>query len=71
MVYCLYSFESPRLGSSNENTVYLHVEENRRDIPIMPPSPTWLYNKPSMARTTPVRTNFHSPKGVRAIEVQL
>ena len=32
---------------------------------------TWRYNQPLLARTTPVRTNFHGPNGVRAIEVRL
>ena len=32
---------------------------------------TWRYNQPSLARTTPARTNFHGPKGVRATEVRL
>ena len=32
---------------------------------------TWLYNKPSVARTTPVLNKSSSPKGVQAIEVRL
>ena len=32
---------------------------------------TWHCYQPSLARTTPVSTNFHGPKGVRAIEVRL
>ena len=36
-MYFVYSFESPHRGDSNENTIYLHVEENRKDIPILPP----------------------------------
>ena len=28
---------------------------------------TWLSYQPSLARTTLSRTNFHSPKGVRAV----
>ena len=31
---------------------------------------TWRYNQSSLARTTLPRTNFHGPKGVRAIEVR-
>ena len=27
----------------------------------------WRFYQPSLARTTPSRTNFHGPKGVRAI----
>ena len=39
MVYCVYSLESPHRGDSNENTqhTYLHVKENGKYIPIMPP----------------------------------
>ena len=32
---------------------------------------TWRCNEPSLAQTTPVRTNFHGPIGVQAIEVRL
>ena len=50
---------------------YFHVEENRKYIPIMSPdlhgsiiNPQWL--EPPLSPT-----NFHSPKGVRAIEFRL
>ena len=37
-MYCVYSLESPHWGDSNEkHTIHLHFEENRKDIPIMPP----------------------------------
>ena len=36
-VYCVYSLESPQWGDSNENTTYLHVIENQKDILFMPP----------------------------------
>ena len=37
MVYCVYPLESPRWGDSNENTkTYLHVEENGKDIAVIP-----------------------------------
>ena len=35
---CVYLLESPQWGHSNENTQqYLHVKENRKNIPILPP----------------------------------
>ena len=49
--------------------IYFHIEENRKDILIIPPD--LAHNQPSVARTTPVSNIFHSPKGVRAIEVRL
>ena len=65
MVYCVHSLESPHWGDSNKNTQYTFMLKKWEKISFICLL-TWLYNKPSVART-----NFYSPKGVRAIEVRL
>ena len=55
MVYCVYSFELP------------HIEENER-YPYYSSLPGSIIN-PQWLELPLSRTNFHSPKGVRAIEV--
>ena len=70
MVCCVFSLELPRQGDSNENTQYTFMLMKIKKISILSLL-TRRYNQPSLARTTPVRTNFHGPKGVRAIEVRL
>ena len=48
---------------------YLHVKENRKDIPIMPPDLVPLTTLIGSNYTS--RTIFYGPKSVRAIEVLL
>ena len=43
MVYCVYSFESPLWGDSNENTQHTFMLKKLDNIPIMPPDlALWL-----------------------------
>ena len=57
MVYCVYSLESPRWGNFNENTQYTFMLKKIEKISLLC-NLTWLCNKPSMARTTPVLNKF-------------
>ena len=70
MVNCVYALESPRWGDSNGNTQYTFMSKKIDKLSLLCLM-TWLYIKPTMARTTPVSNTFHDPKGVRAIEVRL
>ena len=69
-VYCVNSLESPRSGDSNENTQYTFMLKKIEKISLLCLL-TWLYNNPQWLEPPLSRTNFHSPKGVRAIEVRL
>ena len=68
MIYCAYSLESPRWGDSNENTQHTFMFKKIEKLSLLGRL-TWRYNQPSFAPLS--RTNFHGPKGVRAIEVRL
>ena len=54
---CVYLLESPCWGDSNENTHYTFMLKKIDTISLLC-FLTWLYNKPSMARTTPVSNTF-------------
>ena len=70
MVYCVYSLESPHRGDSNESTQYTFMLKKIKKILIKPPDLALLIN-PHLLELVLSRTNFHGPKGVRAIEVRL
>ena len=60
MVYCVYS---------NKNTQYTFMLKKIEKYPFY--ASFYKYNKPQWPELPLSRTNFHSPKGVQAIEVRL
>ena len=72
MVYCVYSLESPRWGDSNEYTQYTFILKKIEKTSLLYHLTWRIINPQSQWLELPLsRTIFHSPKGVRAIEVRL
>ena len=67
------TLELPLCSNSNEYTTYHYCIEDGKDFPKLSPfasSPGAMIN-PQWFELPTSRTNFHGPKDVRAIEVQL
>ena len=72
MVCCVYSLESPRWGDFNKNTQHSFMLKTIIKIQMYPYSSSWpdTIINPRWLELPLSRTNFRSPKGVRAIEVR-
>ena len=69
----MYTLESPHWGNSNEYTQHTITVENWKDFTKLSLFASWngAMINPQWLELPMSRTNFHGPKDVRAIEVQL